>query len=72
MGFDEIWPKVALYGMLCFGIGRISGKINSGMHSVLYLILSLSYTCQYVYLPQIENGVIGFVLFSICFGASIR
>ncbi len=27
LNFDEIWPKVALYGMLCFGIGRISGKI---------------------------------------------
>ena len=27
LDFDEIWPKVALYEILCFGIGRISGKI---------------------------------------------
>ena len=27
LDFDEIWPKVALYVMLCFGIGLISGKI---------------------------------------------
>ena len=67
LDFDEIWPKVALYGILCFGIGWISGKINSGMHYVLYLILSLSYTCQYVYLPQIENGVIVFLLFFCLF-----
>ena len=27
LDFDEIWPKVASYEMLCFGIGQLPGKI---------------------------------------------
>ena len=27
LDLDEIWPKVASYGMFCFGIGQLPRKI---------------------------------------------